>query len=137
MFKITGPGLSPDELKQAQFEAARNTEFPEYDPQSDLSPKEWARLKEHWETFKEPVRDPKKFCVAMKLDQDEEHYAVLHYRAGKKLRITVEDKQSIQEFSGLFPIFPEFVQRKGVKTVPPNKPCPCGSGKKAKKCCGT
>jgi len=28
------------------------------------------------------------------------------------------------------------VQRKNIEKVYPNDPCPCGSGKKHKKCCG-
>lgn len=143
MFKITGPGLSRVELAAAKSAAARKTPFPEYDRKSQIGAREWIKVREIWEAFKGEVRNPDKFCLAYPLggdSEDDTQYAVIHYRAsakaGRKLRVTLEDEHSIQEYEELFPIIKTAETIRAGMSVRPNQKCPCGSGKKSKRCCG-
>lgn len=135
MFKITGPVLSSQELKTVQMATARKIPFPEFNPKFGLSNSQWQKLKKLWEDFKGTVKYPNNFALATEFDEG--LYGVVRLKQGK-IKVSLEDDESIERFSNdLWPIVHAPPVIKAARTVRPNQPCPCGSGRKAKKCCGT
>lgn len=95
-----------------------------------------ARIQKHWIKKKDPMYDGPEFEDAMRQEWD---------RAGHKMAIagvtweefleaSREGIANPESYIGLSTI--EKVVHKAVDKVGRNQPCPCGSGKKYKKCCG-
>ncbi|MCF8032192.1 MAG: preprotein translocase subunit SecA [Desulfarculaceae bacterium] len=91
---------------------------------------------------KDPLREYQREGFEMFSDMVER---VKHETVGTLMRVQIASEEDVQamapeeeipmSFSGGEETQPETVQRKG-KKVGRNDPCPCGSGKKYKKCCG-
>ncbi|HYG78064.1 MAG TPA: SEC-C metal-binding domain-containing protein [Planctomycetota bacterium] len=76
---------------------------------------------------------------ALRLAEDDKRRARQHSReAGPKFRPPgqAEALPARDQHDGEQPVIPTHTIRAEGKQVGPNAPCPCGSGKKFKKCCG-
>ncbi|MCB2225190.1 MAG: preprotein translocase subunit SecA [Desulfarculaceae bacterium] len=91
---------------------------------------------------KDPLREYQREGFEMFSDMVE---LIKHETVGSLMRVQIASEEDLQamapeeevpmSFSGGEETQPETVQRQG-KKVGRNDPCPCGSGKKYKKCCG-
>ena len=137
MFKVQ-PG-SQSEINEAAVQAAvSGVKFPERTQEQKLiwSEQDWLNLKQKWESFKGPVRDVTSFAIAEEYgvtNQDTQLYTIIEYRDGE-LDVYIEDEEYLEEFGDLFTVVNKIKSIKGTKQTPSNSRCPCGSGKKFKKC---
>jgi hypothetical protein len=111
--------------------------LPPYSVDLELTAAEYAKLGEKWKAFRGPVPDISHFGMAMVLPGHREDeipmYAFVEYSHGK---VTVEVLDEDEVPVELLPPVAVPNQLKAGRRIGPNDRCPCGSGKKYKKCCG-
>lgn len=111
--------------------------FPEFDSKEVWSPSQWNDLKTLWDGFNGTVGDPNHFLLCKKFSQagEIEVWSVIEYKAGE-IYVDIADDYDLTELEYLLPIVEKPETLMAEKKTGPNKPCPCGSGKKSKRCCG-
>ena len=128
--KLSSAGF-PDDLEKIELKAILRTSPPKWDDARDeISRAEFEKLLQAWEKFEGPVKDINHFQVCAEIEEG--IYATATYDHGH-VEIDVRNDDEIDR--DLVKQVPFSGQRIAQKKVRPNEKCPCGSGRKFKKCC--
>ena len=131
---IKGSMLQPAPLTVETI--VRATPFPAEPPSEALhwTDEEWQELRGAWEKFTGPVRDLGHFALAVTYKRAEGANTLIEYRHGELIVDMISD-DDLEDFAPLLTTVNPVFQIKAETKTPRNQPCPCGSGKKFKKCC--
>jgi hypothetical protein len=128
--------MGQQELDQAKFKrAVKTAKWPEYDPEEDWTPEEWAKLETEFRYFEGPVRNPDHFALIVVFNKNDDLSTWIEYDSGE-VSVNLFTDDDIRDNRDLLPVFDPVEPLKAQSRIGPNKPCICGSGKKYKKCCG-
>lgn len=114
------------------FAAPALKPFPFYDPSTQLSEKEHAQLRQKF-AYLDPktIKNPLHYILCTQCDNPD-WYAVAEYNHGSWCFAVMPEEEIPED---LLPVVERAPIHRGASTVSPNAPCPCGSGKKKKRCC--
>lgn len=129
--KLSSAGF-PSNIDQIELRAIIRASEPKWEDaqEAGLSKSEFDKLIDVWQAFEGPVKDVNHFQVCAYIGDG--FYATAIYDHGRVLIDVIEEEEIDRSLVAQVP----FVgQRLAPKKVRPNEPCPCGSGKKFKKCC--
>jgi hypothetical protein len=129
--KISSVGF-PEKVEKIELSAILRVFEPTWEDAAEagISKAEFDKLIWCWQRFEGPVRDVNHFMVCAPLGGN--IYATATYDHGR-IEIDVCEEGEIDRT--LVRQVPFIGQRLAPKKFRQNEPCPCGSGKKFKKCC--
>lgn len=131
--KLSSVGFPDDvEVEEIELKAILRASEPKWEDARDveITRAEFDKLLEAWKNFEGPVKDVNHFQVAVEVEEG--IYATATYDQG---RVEVEVRPEEEIDRDLVRQVPFSGQRIAARKVRPNEKCPCGSGKKFKKCC--
>jgi hypothetical protein len=127
---VAGP--TKEQLKEELLNIVATAEFPPYSECiGDMHPETYAALKREWDRFDGPVNNNANFIVWVEL---EEGWCAVAHCVQRMVTLSVAEEDMIDFDLGR--VVDKTEQIKAEKTVLPNAPCTCSSGRKFKKCCG-
>lgn len=94
---------------------------------------QWKHWEKHYDSYDKPQQ--KRGTVSPEMQEEAFHKLIMENNPGKDPNVAIQE--TLERFKNMAkPASPTQATHSSTKKVSRNAPCPCGSGKKYKRCCG-